>query len=79
MTDLEEPDRLQDLPPSAKLVHKVLEYEGELTKKQLIEHTRLTDRTITYALKQLEETGAISKRHSLRDARQSLYRLRSHE
>lgn len=34
--------RLEDLPPSAKLVFTVLQEEGALTSEQLVEETRLS-------------------------------------
>lgn len=64
---------LPDLPPSAKLVAKILEYEGELTQAQLAEATRLPPRTVRYAVDNLEEKDVISSRISLMDARQRIY------
>jgi DNA-binding MarR family transcriptional regulator len=64
---------LGDLPPSAKLVLVVLEHEGTLTQKQLVEKTRLSGRTVRYALNQLTEINAISEQISFMDARQTLY------
>jgi len=60
---------LEQLPPSAKLVAKVLEYEGEHTQSELAESTLLPQRTARYALSQLEENGIISSRMSFMDAR----------
>jgi DNA-binding MarR family transcriptional regulator len=65
--------RLLDLPPSAKLVFIVLEYEGPLTQKQIVEESRLSERTARYALRQLKEIDAINEEMNLRDARQMLY------
>ncbi|WP_312912651.1 MarR family transcriptional regulator [Natronosalvus caseinilyticus] len=65
---------LSDLPPSAKLVYKVIELEGELTQKQLIDETLLSPRTVRYALERLESIGVIEEETYFRDARQSLYR-----
>lgn len=69
MTD----QKLADLPPSAKLVFVVLEHEGTLTQKRLVEETRLSARTVRYALNQLTEINAISEQISFMDARQTLY------
>lgn len=66
---------VQDLPPSAKLVAKTLEYEGDLTQSQLAESTLLPARTVRYALAELEENGIVSSRISFRDARQRIYSL----
>lgn len=66
---------LQDLPPSAKLVAKTLEYEGDSTQSELVESTLLPQRTVRYALTQLEEEGIVSSRISFMDARQRIYSL----
>ena len=66
---------LADLPPSAKLVAKTLEYEGESTQSELAESTLLPRRTVRYALTQLEESGIVSSRISFIDARQRIYSL----
>lgn len=65
--------RLVDLPPSAKLVFVVLEHEGKLTQKRLVEETRLSARTIRYALERLKNINAVSEQISFMDARQMLY------
>jgi hypothetical protein len=46
---------LSDLPPSAKLVAKALEYDDTLTQGQLEDETLLPSRTVRYALTRLEE------------------------
>ncbi|MFB6105391.1 MAG: winged helix-turn-helix domain-containing protein [Halobacteriaceae archaeon] len=77
-TDADEPtdlDAIRDLPPSAKLVAKVLEYDGTLTQSQLAEETLLPARTVRYALSRLEETGVVESRFSFSDARKRLYTL----
>lgn len=74
-TTLETVSDLRDLPPSAKLVAKTLEYEGESTQSELAERTLLSPRTVRYALTQLEETGVVTSRISLMDARQRIYSL----
>jgi DNA-binding MarR family transcriptional regulator len=68
-------EKRQDLPPSAKLVAKTLEYEGKLTQKRLIEETLLSGRTVRKALNTLEERGLVESRVSMSDARQRLYWL----
>ena len=64
-----------DLPPSAKLVAETLEYEGDSTQSDLAESTLLPQRTVRYALTQLEEKGIVSSRISFMDARQRIYSL----
>lgn len=67
---------VRDLPPSAKLVVKVLDYHGTLTQSELAEETLLPPRTVRYALSRLEEVGAVDARFSFSDARKRLYSLR---
>ena len=71
----ENPPTLEDLPPSAKLVAKVLEYEGEQTQSEIAESTLLSVRTVRYALTQLEEHDLVESRFSFRDARKRIYSL----
>lgn len=68
-------ETLQDLPPSAKLVYKVLEYDGPLTQKQLVDETMLAPRTVRYAIERLEDAGTVSETIYIEDARQTLYKL----
>jgi DNA-binding MarR family transcriptional regulator len=68
-------DAVRALPPSAKLVAKVLEYNETLTQSQLAEETLLPPRTVRYALNRLEEAGAVDSRFSFADARKRLYSL----
>jgi len=68
-------DIVQDLPPSAKLVLKVLEYNGGLTQKQIVENSRLSQRTVRDALDRLQEADVVEKDIYIPDARQNLYRL----
>lgn len=68
-------DAVADLPPSAKLVAKVLEYDGPLTQSQLAEETLLPARTVRYALSRLEEIDVVDSRFSFNDARKRVYTL----
>jgi transcription initiation factor IIE alpha subunit len=68
-------DSLEDLPPSAKLVFKVLEYNGSLTQKQIVSESMLSARTVRYALERLEEIDAVDEDIYFADARQNLYTL----
>lgn len=65
--------KLSNLPPSAKLVFVALDHEGELTQKHLVEETRLSHRTVRYALRRLKDSNVIDGEISFRDARQTLY------
>lgn len=69
-------DRLRELPPSAKLAYKTLEYEGELTQKALADASRLAPRTGRAALDNLKEAGLVTEEVYIPDARQRLYRHR---
>jgi len=74
-TDTDFRDRLRELPPSAKLVAKVLETDAPLSQGQLAEESLLPDRTVRYALNRLEEAGLVESRHSFSDARKQVYSL----
>jgi len=69
-------DIATDIPPSAKLILKILEYEGKLTQRELIEESKLPPRTVRYALSLLLEQGLITKRTMLRDSRFSIYSIK---
>ncbi|MGM0604110.1 MAG: ArsR family transcriptional regulator [Halobacteriota archaeon] len=68
-------ESLDDLPPSAKLVFKVLEYNGSLTQKGIVEESMLSARTVRYALERLEGIGVVDEDVYFADARQNLYQL----
>jgi len=74
MTETDE-EGISDLPPSAKLVYKVLEYDGPLTQKGIVEESMLSARTVRYALERLDEVGVIEEDVYFADARQNLYEL----
>lgn len=65
------------LPPSAKLVWKVLETGGLLTQKEIIVKTYLPPRTVRYAINRLRNENVIEERFYFKDARQSQYGLRN--
>ena len=77
LSETEFRERLSDLPPSAKLVAKVLETDAPLSQGDLAEESLLPDRTVRYALNRLEERGLVGSRHSFRDARKQVYFLRT--
>lgn len=68
-------ETLDELPPSAKLVFKVLEYNGTLTQKGIVEESMLSARTVRYALERLEEIGVVEEDVYFADARQNIYEL----
>ncbi|MDZ7730011.1 MAG: helix-turn-helix domain-containing protein [Natrialbaceae archaeon] len=66
---------VRDLPPSAKLVAKVLEYNDTMTQQEIASETLLPARTVRYALNRLDEANVIDSRFSFSDARKRLYTL----
>jgi len=66
---------LLKMPPSSKLLLKILEYEGELTQKDLTAKTLLPDRTVRLALSHLLKKRYVKRKVSLRDARQRIYEI----
>ncbi|MEM0272393.1 MAG: MarR family transcriptional regulator [Thermoprotei archaeon] len=65
--------RLEELPPSAKLVLKILEELGEAQFTTLLLETRLPRRTLLDALGKLKKMGVIEARPCLRDLRRKVY------
>jgi DNA-binding transcriptional regulator LsrR (DeoR family) len=68
-------EAVRELPPSAKLVYKTLEYEGGLTQSQLATETMLPPRTVRDALSRLEDADIVEERIFIPDARKSTYAL----
>jgi DNA-binding MarR family transcriptional regulator len=68
-------DAVAELPPSAKLVAKVLEYNDTLSQSELADETLLPPRTVRYALSRLEDEDVVDSRFSFADARKRLYSL----
>jgi NAD+ kinase len=54
---------VDELPPSAKLVLKVLEVEGAHDKDKLVECTGLPPSTARYATEILVEKGYVERNH----------------
>lgn len=75
LSEAEFRDRLRELPPSAKLVAKVLESETPLSQGRLAEESLLPDRTVRYALNRLETNDLVDSRYSFSDARKQVYFL----
>ncbi|ADB63338.1 hypothetical protein Htur_4534 (plasmid) [Haloterrigena turkmenica DSM 5511] len=68
-------DDIRDLPPSAKLVAKVLEYNDTMTQQQIADETLLPARTVRYGLNRLDDENVVDSRVSFSDARKRLYSL----
>lgn len=77
LTETEYRDRLRELPPSAKLVAKILETDAPLSQGGLAEESLLPDRTVRYALNRLEDEDLVESRYSIKDARKQVYLLRT--
>lgn len=75
LTNAEYREELQELPPSAKLVAKVLEIESPLSQGQVADESLLPDRTVRYALNRLEDKELVNSRYSFQDARKQVYYL----
>ncbi|MCO5382903.1 MAG: winged helix-turn-helix transcriptional regulator [Methanosarcina barkeri] len=68
-------EKLEKLPPSAKLVFKTLKAKGQMTQKEIIRETILPSRTVRYALNRLKEEKILMERFYFIDPRQSLYEI----
>lgn len=75
MTDIqsEADDAVRDLPPSAKLVHLVLQENARMTQTEVTDKTQLAGRTVRDALGRLESAGLVTEEICLQDARKRLY------
>lgn len=69
--------RIDNLPPSAKLVFKILEKGGLLTQKDITRESYLPPRTVRYALDRLKKKDILEERFYFKDARQSLYGIKN--
>jgi len=76
-SDSSRSDMFADMPPSAKLVHFVLDHGDERTQTELVEETALSARTVRTALGRLEDAGLVTESVCLRDARKRVYSLES--
>ena len=72
-------EKLERLPPSAKLVFKALETKGQMTQKEIIRETILPSRTVRYAINRLKEEENLLERYYFIDSRQSLYEIKRPE
>mgnify|MGYP000044191411 CR=1 FL=1 len=75
-TESERPSQetLVELPPSAKLVYKVLEIESPLLQSDVRDRTRLSKRTTRHAISILKEADLIEEQVYIPDARKRSYR-----
>lgn len=68
-------ERLRELPPSAKLVARVLSTDAPLSQGELADESLLPDRTVRYAISRLDEADLVDSRYSFTDARRQVYFL----
>lgn len=75
-TDAETPsmETLAELPPSAKLVYKVLEIDAPLLQSDIRDRTRLSKRTTRHAISLLKDDGLVEEQIYIPDARKRTYR-----
>ncbi|WP_435157245.1 hypothetical protein [Haladaptatus sp. DFWS20] len=66
-------ERLLELPPSAKLVYRVLQEDAPRTQRQLREESLLPARTTRDALTKLKEQELVEERLYVPDARKRQY------
>jgi DNA-binding MarR family transcriptional regulator len=67
---------MNPLPPSSKIVLRVLDREGAMTHKEIVRKTRCSPRTIRYALKKLKERKLLIEKMNMQDLRQIIYQYR---
>jgi DNA-binding MarR family transcriptional regulator len=58
-------------------VLKMLELKGPMSARELVEETRLPERTVRHALAKLQRRNLVRRVVNLRDARQVYYELAS--
>ena len=68
-------EKLRGLPASAKLVHRILQDEGRMTQKEIINNSLLPERTVRYALDFLMKKNLITNHPHFNDARQNVYNI----
>ena len=66
---------LNEFPPSTEQVAEILQSEGSLTQKELVERTDLASRTVRSAIADLREAGMVREELYLPDLRQRRYVL----
>lgn len=73
MSEVASEAEMADLPPSAKLVHLVLQENDRMTQSQVTDETQLAGRTVRDALGRLESAGLVTEEICLKDARKRIY------
>jgi len=66
-----------DVPsPTTEIVLKILEYEGPLTRKELLAETYRCETAVDQALNDLEKRGRVSRNRKPGNARQIVLEIR---
>lgn len=68
---------LRSLPPSASFVFYVLDRNGPMPRYRILSETRLSNRTIGYALEKLLEKGLVTRMSDEKDGRVKIYQIPS--
>ncbi|MFH1788312.1 MAG: DUF169 domain-containing protein [Candidatus Altiarchaeota archaeon] len=64
-----------ELPPSCRLVHRILSEKGSSTQAELLRASALSERSLRNALKQLAGKGVVSESVDFSDRRRRIYKL----
>lgn len=70
-------EAIAELPPSSKLILKVLQYNERLTRDELQDRTQLSARTVREATTRLRNLGVITIESGRGDATQLVYAIAS--
>ncbi len=70
------PGIMDQLPPSSKIVLRILGTEGAMTHKEIVKKSHCPPRTVRYALRKLKERKLLIEKMNLRDMRQIIYQFR---
>lgn len=75
MTDqaIEIPPAIESSTPATKLTFVVLDNEGPLSQREIMDHSGLSETGVRDALDRLDKHGLLSVRSNLDDARERLY------
>ncbi len=65
--------KLRDLSASSKLVYNILQRDGSMTQKEIINMSLLPERTVRYALDALMRKELLTSQPHFSDARQTIY------
>ena len=63
------------LAPSTRLIIRLLEKNGWMTPKEIVDKTNLPPRTVKYAIKQLKDSQIVEEKPNWDDLRSKLLRL----